>query len=252
MRRPRKRRSHVNILPTLLTVGNMYLGLLSIIYSIGGDFRLAAAMILLALLFDGADGHIARMTRSSSNFGKELDSLADVVTFGVSPAILVYRSILYDFEHVGAFLVTVYAITGALRLARYNVQTGPAVKSFTGLPIPGAGCAIASIVLMKLKYVHPLVENYLPPVMAVCIIILAFLMVSTITYPKRDLFRVPRNKALQYTFMIILVFSLIKLRPTLFAFIIFLLYVVIGPVNYLSKSRLYREPAPRESEEAAT
>ena len=120
MRRPRKKRRHVNILPNLLTVGNIYCGLLSILYTINGEFELAAWMILLALLFDASDGGIARLTKSTSSFGKELDSLADVVTFGVGPAVLVHRSILYNFQHIGSFLVMVYAITGALRLARYN------------------------------------------------------------------------------------------------------------------------------------
>ncbi len=226
----------------------MYCGLLSIVYTINGEFELAAWMILLALLFDGSDGHIARITKSTSAFGKELDSLADVITFGVAPAVLVYRSILYNFQHIGIFLVTVYAITGGLRLARYNTQSGPNVKSFTGLPIPGAGCLIATFVLLKTKYDHPFLYNYL----ALFVVLLAFLMVSTITYPKRELFLVRRNRAFQYTFILILLFSLIKLRPTLFLFMIFLAYVTIGPLNYLTKSRLYGEPAPREREEAVT
>ncbi|RJP71364.1 MAG: CDP-diacylglycerol--serine O-phosphatidyltransferase [Candidatus Abyssobacteria bacterium SURF_17] len=248
MRRSRKKRKYVNILPSLLTVGNMYCGLLSIVYTINGRFELAAWLILLALLFDGSDGHIARITRSTSNFGKELDSLADVITFGVAPAVLVYRSVLHDFEHSGIFIVTVYAITGALRLARYNVQAGTAVKSFTGLPIPGAGCLIASTVLLQLKYDHPLLQDYLPPVFALFILLLAFLMVSTVKYPKRELFLVRRNRAFQYMFIIILLFSIIKLRPTLFVFMMFLAYVTVGPINYLSRNRLEQEPLPQEHE----
>ncbi|UCD56484.1 MAG: CDP-diacylglycerol--serine O-phosphatidyltransferase, partial [Candidatus Hydrogenedentota bacterium] len=244
MRRSRKKGKYVNILPSLLTIGNMYCGLLSIVYTINGVFELAAWMILLALLFDGSDGHIARLTKSTSNFGKELDSLADVVTFGVAPAVLVYRSILYNFQHIGIFLVTVYAITGALRLARYNTQSGPAVKSFTGLPVPGAGCLIASFVLLKLKYDHAFLYNYL----ALFIVLLAFLMVSTIRYPKQELFLVRRNRAFQYTFTLILLFSLIKLKPILFLLVIFLAYVTIGPVNYLTRSRLYQEQLPQEQE----
>jgi CDP-diacylglycerol--serine O-phosphatidyltransferase len=232
----------------MLTMGNMYCGLLSIVYTINGDFKLAAWMILLALLFDGSDGHIARLTKSTSNFGKELDSLADVVTFGVAPAVLVYRSILYNFQHIGVFLVTVYAITGALRLARYNTQSGTTVKSFTGLPIPGGGCLIAAFVLMKIKYDHAFLYNYF----ALFIVLIAFLMVSTITYPKQELYLVRRNRAFQYTFILILLLSLIKLRPTLFIFLIFFAYVLIGPVNYLTRSRLFPRHAPSEQEEVTT
>lgn len=246
MARSRRRRKYVNILPSLLTIGNMYCGLLSIVYTINGNFQLAGWMILLALLFDGSDGHVARLTKSTSNFGKELDSLADVVSFGVAPAVLVYRSVLQDFHRIGIFIVTVYAITGALRLARYNIQSGGTVKSFTGLPIPGAGCLIASFVLLKLKYDHPLFYNYL----AVFVVLLAFLMVSTITYPKQELFRVRRNRAFQYTFIVILLASLVMLRPTLFVFVFFLGYVTVGPLNYLLKNRLYQDSAPTEQEEA--
>lgn len=227
----------------------MYMGLLSIVYTINGEFEIAGWMILIALLFDGSDGHIARLTKSASNFGKELDSLADVVTFGVAPAVLVYRSILFDYQHIGAFLVTVYAITGGLRLARYNVQSGGVVKSFTGLPIPGAGCLVASIVLMRTKYTYPLLDIYLAPFMAMLMIVLAFLMVSRITYPKQEIFLVHRHRALQYTFILILIFSLIRLKLTLSSFIIFSTYVAIGPINYLVRNRLFGEHVQADREE---
>ncbi len=236
-------------MPSLLTIGNMYLGLLSILHSINSEFEIAAWMILGALVLDGSDGHVARLTKSTSSFGKELDSLADVVTFGVAPAVLVYRSFLHNFEHIGVFMVTVYAITGALRLARYNVQSSSVVKSFTGLPIPGAGCLIASIVLMKNKYGDTAFDMYLPPLIAVIVMMLALLMVSKITYPKQELFLVHRRRALQYTFILILAFSLIKLRPTLFAFIVFLIYVLLGPINYLSRNRLFQAQAPQTPQE---
>jgi len=228
----------------------MYMGLLSIVYTINGQFEIAGWLILVALLFDGSDGHIARLTKSASNFGKELDSLADVVTFGVAPAVLVYRSVLHNYQHIGAFIVTVYAITGALRLARYNIQSGSVVKSFTGLPIPGAGCLVAAIVLMKMKYETPLIEAYLPPFMAALMIALAFLMVSRIIYPKQEIFLVHRHRALQYTFILILIFSLVRLKPTLFVFVIFFSYALVGPLNYLARNRLFGGKLQLDQEEA--
>ena len=246
MARQRKRRNYVNILPSLLTTGNMYCGLLAIIYTMNNDFQTAAWLIILGLLFDASDGQVARLTNSVSSFGKELDSLADVISFGVAPAVLIYRSVLFDFHRIGTFIVTVYAVTGALRLARYNIQTGGTVKSFTGLPIPGAGCLIASFVLLKLKYDHAFVYNYL----ALFVVLLAYLMVSTITYPKQDIFRVRRTRAFQYTFMAILMASLIMMRPTLFVFVFFLGYVTIGPLNYLTKNRLFGGTSAQEQEEA--
>lgn len=242
MARARKKRKNVNILPSLLTIGNMYCGLISIVYTINGEFTSAAWMIFLGLIFDTLDGQVARLTNSASAFGKELDSLADVITFGVAPAILVYKCILFNFQHIGVFLVTVYAITGALRLARYNTQSGMVVKNFTGLPIPGAGCLIAAFVLMKIKYDHPFIYNYL----ALLIILLAFLMVSRITYPKQELYLVRRKRAFQYTFILILLFSFIRLRPTLFVFIVFLGYTLIGPLNFLTRSRLFPGQSTQE------
>jgi phosphatidylserine synthase len=108
------------------------------------------------------------------------------------------------------------------------------------------------MVLMKLKYEHPLAEIYLPPFMAMFVVALGFLMVSRVPYPKRELFLVRRNRALQYTFIIILLASLIKLRPTLFVFLLFLAYVTIGPLNYLGRSRTQREQPQQEQEEALT
>jgi CDP-diacylglycerol--serine O-phosphatidyltransferase len=144
----------------------------------------------------------------------------------------------------------VYAITGALRLARYNIQSGSVVKSFTGLPIPGAGCMVASIVLMRMKYDHPLLVTHLPPVMAAFTVVLAFLMVSRIAYPKQEIFLVHRHRALQYTFILILIVSLIRLRPTLFSFIIFSTYVIAGPLNYLVRNRLFGGKAQLDQQEA--
>jgi CDP-diacylglycerol--serine O-phosphatidyltransferase len=245
MARSRKKRKYVNILPSLLTIGNMYCGLLSIVYTMNGDFSLAAWMILLALLFDGSDGHVARLTNSTSKFGAELDSLADVISFGVAPAVLVYRSVLFDFHHIGIAIVTVYAITGALRLARYNVQSAGTVKSFTGLPIPGAGCLIAAFILLKQEYDHPVYYK----ILALFVVLLAFLMVSTIAYPKQQLFRVRRNRAFQYTFILILLISMVMLWRTLFIFVFFLLYVTIGPLNYLTKNRIYGGTPQKEQQE---
>jgi CDP-diacylglycerol--serine O-phosphatidyltransferase len=153
--------------------------------------------------------------------------------------------VLFDFHHIGIAIVTVYAITGALRLARYNVQSAGTVKSFTGLPIPGAGCLIASLILLKQEYDHPVYYK----ILALFVVLLAFLMVSTIAYPKQQLFRVRRNRAFQYTFILILLISMVMLWRELFIFVFFLLYVTIGPLNYLTKNRLYHDQAPKEQEE---
>ncbi len=163
------------VLPTLFTAGNIFLGFLAILKTFDGalaaiagnlgsnaDFAVAAKSIGLAVLLDGLDGRIARMTNTVSDFGREMDSLADVITFGIAPAVLAYAwgvqfsppgGFLHD-HRAGYFMAFVFLLCGAARLARFNVQTNPKPKNpgrpnrkyFVGLPIPAAAAAVAAVV----------------------------------------------------------------------------------------------------------
>src|SRR5690349_17200838 len=144
-----KLRRGVYLIPSLFTAGNLMCGFFSIIATFRGDYVNAALLILLANVFDGIDGYAARLTRTTSQFGVEFDSLADVVSFGVAPAVLVYLWALVPWETWGWLAACTYVVCGALRLSRFNVQSaGPAKGYFLGLPIPAAAEMIASIVLM--------------------------------------------------------------------------------------------------------
>ena len=144
-----KLRKGVYLFPSLFTAGNLICGFFSIISTFNGDYVRATYFIILANVLDGLDGYAARLTRSTSQFGVEFDSLADVVSFGVAPAVLVYFWALIPWGTWGWLAACTFVVCGALRLSRFNVQsTGPAKGYFVGLPIPAAAEMIASIVLM--------------------------------------------------------------------------------------------------------
>jgi len=149
-RKRRARRRPINVLASLLTTLSLYCGVVSIFSSIGGRYEKAVYLILLAIVFDMLDGSVARLTHSVSEFGRELDSLCDLVAFGVAPAVLMHvfftpqpRAV----GHITSVLAILFVICGALRLARFNVYQSNQRMIFTGLPIPAAGGTLASFVV---------------------------------------------------------------------------------------------------------
>ena len=206
----RRSRRSAYALPTLFTAGNIFLGFIAIVRSIQGallgasghlgsnpDFEVAAKAIGIAVVLDGLDGRIARLTNTTSDFGREMDSLADVITFGIAPAVLAYTwgvqfvmpgGLLTD-HRAGYFFAFLYLLSGAARLARFNVQTNPVPKNpgradrkyFVGLPIPAAAGIVAAIV-----YVTDCVplEWWIYSFLWLALLaLLSFLMVSTWRYP---------------------------------------------------------------------
>src|SRR5438445_3036657 len=144
-------RKGVYILPNLFTSAGLFSGFYSIICTLDGEYWKAAVLILVAQLCDALDGRIARLTRSTSSFGVQYDSLADLVAFGVAPGILVYQWALRPWGRWGWLAASLYVTCGALRLARFNVQLAPVQKRyFVGLPIPAAAGVIAATVLLYL------------------------------------------------------------------------------------------------------
>lgn len=164
-----------NIIPNAVTALNLVFGMFSIMNSIQGAYTVAALFVFAAMVADGADGRTARYFGVSSEFGKELDSLCDLVSFGAAPAILMYVYYLQEFHLLGQLVSVFFAVCGALRLARFNVNTGVVKGYFMGLPIPAAGCAVATFVMLGLKPMG----YWIPLFVAV----FGYLMVSTVKYP---------------------------------------------------------------------
>lgn len=195
------RRRPINVLASVMTTFSLYLGMTSIIASIGREFEFAALCILLAIFFDAFDGVVARMTKSVSEFGKELDSLCDLVSFGVAPGILIFMAYLPEWSHLplppraesivgktGSYAAIIYVICTALRLARFNIYQADRRDSFVGLPSPAAGGTLATSVLFLQYYELRLESHELGPLAYYALgplaVILALLMVSTVRYPK--------------------------------------------------------------------
>ena len=225
-----KLRKGVYLIPSLFTAGNLICGFFSIISTFNGDYVPATLFIILANILDGLDGYAARLTRSTSQFGVEFDSLADVVSFGVAPAILVYFWALVPWGTWGWLAACTYVVCGALRLSRFNVQsTGPAKGHFVGLPIPAAAEMIAAIVLMYYFLGGEGAPNKHITLLLV-IYGLAGLMVSGFPYFSL------KNSALRKKhpfWMLVSGFILITLiiaEPQIMFFMIFLLYTLSGPL----------------------
>lgn len=193
-------RKPINVLASFITALSLYFGLASMFLSMREKYDLAAMAILGAIVCDMLDGTVARLTKSVSEFGKELDSLCDLVSFGVAPAVLTYHAYWREEQmqgspegRTGAIIAIIFVVLGALRLARFNVYQSSHRDSFTGLPIPAAGGAIATFVLFA-DFWNLQVKFWL---LGPLTLLLAALMVSNVRYPKDRLKRAfvvaPRN-----------------------------------------------------------
>ena len=233
-RKPRRKKRGIYVLPNLLTTGNLFCGFYGIIAAINHNFRTAAIAILFACLFDILDGKVARLTGSNSRFGLEYDSLADLVAFGVAPAVLVYLWALRPFGRLGWVAAFLFVACGALRLARFNVQADSVSKKhFVGLPIPGAALMVATTVLFfyRMGGSGP-TEHFLLLIMTY---FLGFLMVSSIPFNSFKEFDGFQRMPFRTLFIVILLFSVIAVQPSIMLFTFGLVYVSSGPIAYAVK-----------------
>ncbi|MGH7841222.1 MAG: CDP-diacylglycerol--serine O-phosphatidyltransferase [Candidatus Binataceae bacterium] len=237
-------RRGVFVVPATITSLGLLAGFYSMISSIDAHFEFAAVMIALAFVCDGLDGRVARLSRSSSQFGIELDSLADVVAFGAAPAALAYAWALRPLGAVGAVISGLYVIAGALRLARFNVQTGSVDKRrFVGLPVPGAAGMMAGVVLAY-SYFELNSPRALCAVIAIVTVALAGLMVSRVPYPSFKGIDIRRRAPLELMLLVILVAAMLIAMPQFTTFVLATTYVLSGPAMWLRGERI--ELAPEE------
>ncbi|OFV88924.1 MAG: CDP-diacylglycerol--serine O-phosphatidyltransferase [Acidobacteria bacterium RBG_16_68_9] len=225
-------RRGVFILPSLITTFGLFSGFYSIIASMRGDFLHAAIAVMAANVFDVLDGRVARVTKATSQFGIEYDSLCDLVAFGVAPGILVYRWALEPWGSWGWLAASLYVTCGALRLARFNVQYDNVEKRhFIGLPIPAAAEMIASTVLLY-YYFGGEGETHKRLVLLLVVYGLAGLMVSNIKYFSFKEIRIHRRQPFWVLLAIIIMLNLLIAEPQLLLFAGFLLYVLSGPLRW--------------------
>ena len=238
-------RQGIYLVPNLLTTGNLFSGFYAIVAVFNANYLHAALAILIAMAFDFLDGKSARLTKTTSRFGVEYDSLADLVSFGVAPGILIYSWALSHFGRAGWVAAFLFVVCGALRLARFNVQSGSGEsKYFLGLPIPAAAGVIASLVVLDLHILR-LGSEIKPFLILGFIYGLAFLMVSTFRYRSFKDFHLGNRKPFHVLVSAVLGIIVLAAAPQVMLFALFAGYALSGPAEQLSARvirRIMRRP----------
>ncbi|MFQ5482205.1 MAG: CDP-diacylglycerol--serine O-phosphatidyltransferase [Nitrospinaceae bacterium] len=227
----------IYILPSLLTTASVFCGFYALIAAMNDKFYAAAVAIVAAIVFDGLDGRVARLTKTVSAFGVQYDSLADVISFGVAPAVLVYIWVLKPFGRLGWMAAFLYLLCGALRLARFNV-TKPDIRGnqFIGLPIPAAAGVLASIII---AFEDLLGTRLDPMVMVGVVYLLALLMVSNLQYPAFKTFEFKKRVVFtRFLFVVLFLYGFATI-PKIALFLLSCLYLFSGPAMYFIS--LFRE-----------
>jgi len=224
-------RKGIYILPNLFTTGSLFAGFYGIVATTNGDFNNAAIWILVSSIFDGLDGKVARLTGTSTKFGVEYDSLADLVAFGVAPGILMYSWALKPFGRLGWLAAFLFVVCGALRLARFNVQVNTVEsKRFVGLPIPAAASMVSATVLLFHRFGW---GSYKKLAILILIYSLAFLMVSSFRYYSFKDPELIKRQPFAFLVLAILLLIVIAAEPFIMLFAVFFAYIASGPMGFL-------------------
>ena len=235
--KPRNR--GIYLLPNLFTTGALFSGFYAVVAGMNGDFASAAIAIFVAMVLDGLDGRVARLTNTSSAFGAEYDSLSDMVSFGVAPALVSFSWILSSAGKFGWFAAFIYVAGAALRLARFNTQIGSVDKRyFIGLPSPAAAASVAGLVWACVEFDID-VSSYVY-LIAVYVALVGILMVSNVLYYSfKDVD--PKGKIpFMILLAIVLVLGVISISPAIILWLLILGYSLSGPVLWLIRKRKTR------------
>jgi CDP-diacylglycerol--serine O-phosphatidyltransferase len=214
-----------------MTTANLFCGFISVIFSIRSEFKFAAIAVVIAAVFDQLDGRLARLTHATSKFGAEYDSLCDLVSFGMAPAILMYLWALNPYGRIGMMASFLFVACGALRLARFNVQVNVVEKNyFQGLPIPmAAGILTSSYLAINDLGWHPS-DEFVGPLLLVMVVVMAFVMVSNFRYRSFKDLDLKQRLPFRYLIAGLLVLITIALYPEVMLFVVFLTYGTLGAV----------------------
>lgn len=231
--RKQRFRRGVDLIPNLFTLAALFSGFYAMIMATKEQFIASSVAILVAIVLDGLDGRVARLMHSQSEFGAELDSLSDMVSFGVAPSLVMYIWSLHELGHVGWCVAFIYASCGALRLARFNAQSDTVSKRyFVGLQIPIPAGFIACVIWLCEE--HQIAWPIMPYLLAVLAIVFALLQVSMVRYRS---FKGGRGKGDGVPFymvlLLVLLIVLIALDPPITLLVIGVIYISMGPVMWL-------------------
>ena len=249
-RRPGSRRRNLRkgiyLIPSLFTVGNVFCGFFSLAETMRGNLDRAAVAILVAVVADILDGRIARLTKTTSEFGKAYDSLADVVSFGTAPALLAVQWGLWQKPKLGLAVAFLFLVAGSIRLARFNVHASDS-HDFTGLPIPAGASAIALLVLVS---PGPVRDPYLLWIVAGFVLGLSILMVSNLRYRAFKDVDLRKRWPVTSLFLIAFVFSMIVFARSKVLAILLAAYILSAPVRVLASWFRRGSEAPEDGGEA--
>jgi CDP-diacylglycerol--serine O-phosphatidyltransferase len=217
-------------LPSLFTMGNIFLGFWAVVRGLRGDFGHAALAIFGAAFLDALDGRIARMTGTESEFGEEFDSLADVITFCMAPALLAFLWGLHEFPRVGWLVPLFFLVCGATRLARFNVQTKVIDKRyFAGLPTPAAAGAVLTVLFFDPERDF---RTWIALFLLVLMVAVGVLMVSTFRYRSFKQVDLRRRRSYRFLLVPVAVVLLIAWKPQVVLVTLALAYTVSGPLEW--------------------
>jgi CDP-diacylglycerol--serine O-phosphatidyltransferase len=223
------RRRGIYLLPNLFTTGALFAGFYAITSAMGGRYETAAMAIFIAMILDGLDGRVARLTNTQSDFGAQYDSLSDMVSFGAAPALVMYLWAFSSLGKLGLFAAFVHMAGGALRLARFNTQLTSADKRyFQGLPSPAAAAILAGFVLISLEYGYSIeIIKYPAVLLTICT---GLLMVSNFRYSSFKDIDLKGKVPFVVAIAVMLAIAFIMTQPQTMLFLLFLVYAVSGPV----------------------
>ncbi|HUV12222.1 MAG TPA: CDP-diacylglycerol--serine O-phosphatidyltransferase [Acidobacteriota bacterium] len=245
LRQRKKLRRSIYLLPSMFTVGNIFAGFFAVISTLHGDYGPAAVAIGIAVVLDGLDGKIARLAGATSDFGVQLDSLADVISFGIAPAVLVYSWGLEDLGNFARIAAFVFLICGAMRLARFNIQVGD-LRHFAGLPIPAGAGMIAATVHLFGDPIDSVIFKY---ALISMVYLVALLMISTIRYPSLKHVNLTGGRSHLNVLVLALIVAGVIWYSQQFLMIIATVYVSSGLVGRIY--RMIRSPVKRSDRYAA-
>lgn len=244
-----KRRRGIYLLPNLFTTAALFAGYYAIVAAMQGRFEAAAIAIFIAMILDGLDGRVARMTNTQSDFGAQYDSLADLASFGIAPSLVMYQWALSGMGKLGWLAAFIYTASAALRLARFNTQVGTADKNyFQGLASPAAAAIIAALVWVGNDYFEPgKVLNSIALVITVCA---GLLMMSNFRYNSFKGIDLRGKVPFLSMLVIVLVIVLVTYDPPIVLFTVFFGYALSGPIMTLVQLRERRAQRKKLHEEA--
>ena len=232
------------LLPNALTLINVCIGLSSIKFALDAKFELSIIAIIFAAIFDALDGRVARLLKGTSLVGKELDSLADLISFGVAPAFIMYFWSLNNFGKFGWLLTMIYVVCVALRLARFNVSSNsePSWKDefFEGIPSPAGGILILMPLILSLSEINIVTVNYniAVPVFFILISLMLISKVPTFAFKKIS---IPRRMTIFALFGVVLFFGLLLIYTFKVLVICGLIYICLIPIGYFSYQKIHKQ-----------